>query len=283
MFNLRLTPPYGRFLHVNKKTKKPNVRDEKLFASEKPIFRKNDPFDLPRALTKQLRQCAEARDEGPAPDEMAAYLWINVDETAGSDSSGGRLVGLTLGPQEWLNVVDEAASVGVHCMVIYVGDSFGNFPVVWEVCRWAQNVHGMKVAFHIQANELGKSDVRELLKLEASQTCLLVPPENKNAFQSLTDAGLRVCSAEVTAADHTPPCDEPRDMVFVSPEGTLYTCGRVAGDEDFRLGNVFEKPLEHILKDPSLPRTVPGFVPYQRHGCDGCPPIMAKRMLEAGQ
>ena len=50
-----------------------------------------------------------------------------------------------------------------------------------------------------------------------------------------------------------------------------------------RLGNVFEKPLEHILRDPSLPRTVPGFVPYQRHGCDGCPPIMAKRMLDAGQ
>lgn len=239
-----------------------------------------ESFALPRSIVKVLRACAEKHGaDAPSPTrDNLKYLWINVSEGSTCPSKTCRKNSRRLSAEDWLNVVDEAASLGVKYLVIAVGDSMDDHPEVWAICRWAQYTYGMSVGIHTNTKKLGKTTVEELKQLESNRTWLFVNGTAPSAFTAVKKAGIKVLRAHVTRDDHVPPCDMTEEMVFVGPEGVLYTCGLVLNNDEFRMGHVSEKPIEDFLKDSSLPHTIPEWTPRPEHGCDACPPIMVRRM-----
>jgi len=236
-----------------------------------------DVFELPRAIARKLRECAESHPlDAPSQPGNIKYLWMNLDSQDVAIDADRPPVRMTV--EEWLTVVDEAASFGIQSIVICVGDSFGNYPDIWEICRWAQRVHGLKVGFHTTSGELDAAAISQLAKLDPARTCLFVPKASLDAVSSIERAGIPICVADVHEDDRSLPCAGPRSLVFVGPGGTLYSCGFVFGNQQFELGHVLDKPLETVLSDTSLPRTVTVGTQTLGHGCDGCPNQMVKRM-----
>ncbi|MCX5757765.1 MAG: hypothetical protein NTU83_04525 [Candidatus Hydrogenedentes bacterium] len=246
------------------------------FAGESKEF-----FGLPRTISKEIRQCAAAHAaEGPAA-RTVRYLWINIADHVKGGDSGEQLVP-KLNFEDWLNVIDEAASVGICCVVICTGDGLQDNQDLWTICQWAQRVHGLDVGIHARCTQVRPQEVEELQRLDLEHTWLFVTREAYALLRDLESQGIRVRVADVCREDHRPPCDMPESLVFVGPEGSLYTCGLVLGNDEYRLGHVMEKPLNHVIADRSLPRFVPESAPYRMSGCDACPPIMADRMAEEG-
>jgi radical SAM protein with 4Fe4S-binding SPASM domain len=234
-----------------------------------------NPFELPQSITKRLHEFA--RKFGGTTDRVK-YLWVYI--TANGISAGGDTrPERTLGVEEWLNVVDEAASLGAEWLVVCVGASLAKHPEVWRICEWAQTGHDMYVGIHVVDEDLTSADLAALRNLDAERTHLLVSGEAYPRMKHLEEEGISVAVADVTAQDHTPPCDYPESMVCVGPGGNLYTCGLVLGSERFCLGSIMESDLKRVVDDNTLPHVVPQNVCWQEHGCDACPPFMVERLL----
>ncbi len=247
-------------------------------------------FGLPRTISKEIRSCAAVHKIEGSAVQTVRYLWINIADHANGSDSGehrnpnrrGSLARGVMNAEDWLNVIDEAASVGICCVVICTGDGLHDNQDLWTICQWAQQVHGIDVGIHARCADVRPQDIEELQRLDLEHTWLFVTREAYARLRDLESQGIRVRVADVCREDHQPPCDMPESMVFVGPEGNLYTCGLVLGNDQYRLGHIMEKPLDHIIADRSLPRFVPESAPYRTSGCDACPPIMADRMAEEG-
>lgn len=242
-----------------------------------------DFFDLPRAVCRHVRACSKQHSGGGGVVPGVKYLWININAQCEDTCPHKEMPPHSLAVDDWLNVVDEAASLGVTCVMICVGNSFSEHPEVWEISRWAQSTHGLNVGFHTYCRLLSDEDVAELGRLDPERTCLFVDKAALPLMQQYEERGVRLCVADVTEEDHCPPCDEPNSMVFVGPEGVLYSCGMVLGNDTFRLGHVGEKPLHDVLEDEAVDRRVPAGTPRSHHGCHACPPLMFKRVMERGK
>ena len=242
-----------------------------------------ESFALPRSIVSVLRQCAKkyGGDSAPCLPEMLKYLWINISAQSKSLAGRKRRAEGMLSPEDWLNVVDEAASLGVKYIVICVGESFEGHPELWKTCHWAQRSYGIDVGIHTCASQLRKPELDELKRLEADRTWLFVNNTDLSAFEPAKKAGIKVLGAQVDHEEHSPPCDMSEQMLFVGPEGVLYTCGLVLNNDHFRMGHISERPLEEFVKDPALPHSIPKWAPHRENGCDACPPIMVKRMAGA--
>jgi hypothetical protein len=253
-------------------------RPDKQSRSESALC-EGDMFELPRTIAAQLRKCVEAASEQVVPRRQAAkYLWIDLAGEGGSrtphEPMGARKPAL----EEWLNIVDEAASVGVHWLVICGGTHLSAHPETWSICRWAQNAHGMDVGIHTHAQVLSASEMDHLARLGPGHTWLFVRSEHIAGMREAEARGVKVCASDVEECDQAPPCDLPLDMVYAGPQGVLYSCGLVLDDDRFCFGHISERPLDQVLNDTVTSRHVPAWVPYRKHACDACPPIMAKRM-----
>jgi len=236
----------------------------------------DNPFRLPKTISRRVKECANNHTlDRP---ETVKYLWIVAaqDHVGGN---GGDAATTTLGANDWLNVVDEAASLGVQCMAVCVGSAFSNWPEVWQVSSWAQNVHAMTVGFHVRSNGLSDDDRQRLTGLVPELTWLFVPERVLASATKFAEHGIRVCNAEVRHDDPDRSCDGPNSIVFVGPNGVLYSCGLVLGFDQFRLGHVGEQALSQIYDEGKRSRSVPRGSPRNDHGCDGCPNQMARRIL----
>jgi radical SAM protein with 4Fe4S-binding SPASM domain len=227
-------------------------------------------FELPERIREEIGRCSKTSHSS---SKDIAYLWVHVTGRATEGGCHGGTPSLSL--QDWLNVVDEAASLGVNWLVISVGSKLADFPDVWQVCDWAQSVHGMTVGIHCAENSLSDEDVEAIQQLEGSLTRLLVPKRDVEKLRYLEETGILVREANPRPGEQQTPCEKPTRMVFVNPQGHLYTCGLVEGMEEYHLGNVFNGTLDAILHNASLPHAISDQVPRNGHGCDGCPPIMA--------
>jgi len=238
-------------------------------------------FDLPKSISKALKQCviSHAQDAEQEPDQVK-YLWLclSPEEPLDSPEDSPR----EMSSEEWLDILDEAASLGAKCLLLCVKPPLANYPKVMSLCQWAQDVHNMMVGIFVYDGLLDEADLDQLVELDSERMCVFARQERLGDLSNVTERGLKLCSGSVTAEDHTPPCDLPEteNMVCVGPEGNLYTCGLVLGSAKFNLGNALDKPLRSVVDDKSLPRRIPREVRQVRHGCDGCPPIMAKRVME---
>jgi radical SAM protein with 4Fe4S-binding SPASM domain len=239
-----------------------------------------NPFTLPRSVHHHLKKCVETHAQEKRDEAgYVEYLWIDISDEKLAASKKKRRAATTLGLDEWLNVIDEAATLGVHCVLVHVGDSFSAYPDVWAICEWAQRTHGMMVGLHVHSRSFSEADLRQLRRLDLAKACLFVDGAAYENMGNLRTAGIPLCAADVTEADCSAPCDMPECMVYVGAEGRLYSCGLVVGQKNYCLGSVLESRLDRVVRDAARPRTVSERPPG--NDCNGCPPIMAKRAREA--
>lgn len=226
-------------------------------------------FELPRKIVREVRACASAAAEQPAGDIF--YLWLQM--TVGTPA-------VAVAPEQWLNVIDEAASAGVNWLVISMGDSPANLEITEAMCRWAQDTHQMTVCLHTTMKAPDPALHTLLLSLPREATYLLVEPSFDTEFSALKAAGVQVALASPDGHEANSACDYPCKMVFVDACGSLYTCGLVAGEREFFLGSVFSGSLEHIVHHPELPHSVDALETRPKDGCSGCPPLVAKYLCQ---
>ncbi len=226
-------------------------------------------FDLAKRISNGLGRCARAVT-GDGQDS-ATYLWISVSK----DGEARREERTTrLSTDEWLNVVDEAASIGVSRLVVSAKHSLSDFADIWEICGWAQHTHDMVVVLHTNAPCLTESDLSHIRSLEPGKTRLLLTDEAMASAKALEASGVVLCRVDRGPLDRNP-CEKPGKIVFVSHEGKLYTCGLVEGIDDFHLGDIFDGTFAKVMQDPDLPHAVADQERFfaERHSCDGCPAL----------
>lgn len=235
----------------------------------------DNPFRLIREIRNRIRTSNESLASGKSSSQVK-YLWMHVTSDGIDDGSNG-----SLSIEHWLNVVDEAGALGVEWIVIGWEAASGVHEGLWDICRWAQDTHDCHVGIHILQGELAPSDVEALLELNRDRTHVLVDSQKLESVQHLAEHGIEICEADVNVAHRTGTCTLPDEMVCVGPEGKLYTCGLVLGNERFCLGSVFERAFSHVLSDDSLPHHVPPSVCREgnHHSCNACPPLMVERAL----
>ncbi len=225
-------------------------------------------FALPRRLSSSVRKCCASPSAGCAHEAQdIQYLWASfkVDAEKGLSVDG------------WLNVVDEAASLGLNFIVFTLEGPLSENPGIWRVCHWAQDTYGITVGIHADAQTITPQDIEAFKRLDQSKARLYVLREHLDLVRPLIQEGVHIGAADPRGegrANPQPCCDLPNRMIFVDQGGMMYTCKYVEHNDAFRLGHVSEQLFQQIVGDPTLPRTVPGDVPYVSHGCDGCPPIL---------
>lgn len=235
------------------------------------IYTEENPFALPRAVSGELSRCCKEH-----PGEVCAsvkYLWIHLpgaDSTAVSERA--------LSQDDWMNVLDEAASIGVKSVIVSVGSPLHRVPQLVPLCQWAQTAHEMIVGIHAYVR-LAPGDTATLTQLDAGKTRVFVDGEHIEFARFVEQLGIPLyCADGLHDHEEQPRCDLPSTMTCVGPEGTMYTCGLVLGQEQFSLGHIFGRTLTSVIKDNSLPHEIPAGASTRSHRCNGCPPLMAKKM-----
>lgn len=234
------------------------------------------PFDLPRRVLSSLASAFRGHTRRQ-PASAIKYIWLRLGEGGLHTicESGSRA---RLDIDGWLNVIDESAALGAEWLVIHVDASLGDCPEVWDISEWAQRSHGIHVGLHLQSAEIGDDELRELNKLDGSLTHVIVDREKLPSFRFLKEKGVQLIEANVSAAERGTYCTNPEAMAYVGSNGTLYSCGLVAGDDAFAFGNAAANRLDAYMKDCTFPHAIPDTGRYPIGGCSGCPPFMAKRL-----
>lgn len=138
----------------------------------------------------------------------------------------------------------------------------------------------MTVCLHTSASTPDPALEGLVTTLAREKTYLLVESAHASAYTPLKEQG--VCIGMASPASHIgdSACEYPYKMVFVNAEGNLYTCGLVAGEQEFFLGSVFSGSLERIVHNPKLPHSVDALETRPKQGCSGCPPLVAKYLCQ---
>lgn len=231
-----------------------------------------NPFRFTHRLRESVRCCCQQHDSA---SERITYLWLYVERRSPREANAPEK---TPALEDWLNVIDEAGGGGVRYLVVSSDNRLANFPFIWEICRWAQDTHDMRVGLHTLATALSPEEVDAIKSLDPQKTRLLLSNEGMGALGHLEEQGIALRLGEPNPDEIGAPCDLPIHMVFVNSYGVLYTCGMVEGNDRFRLGTIFEDTFKRILEDPSLPHAVADESLIVQHGCDGCPPLLVKHL-----
>jgi len=234
-----------------------------------------DPFALPKRIRKRIRECTKKTDE---TKEDICYLWIHVSKAGIAQLEDAGTTEPPLSLEDWLNVLDEAAAYGANWLVITIHAPFSQFPDIWEIARWAQETHSMRVGLHTNQATFGQEEIKAIKTLHPEKTRLFVRRDIMPSLKHLEAEGIRLAPADPQPYGHKPDCQGPAKMIFVDARGVLYTCGLVEGNENFRLGTIHESTFDKILHDPDLPHTVPEKIHRVSKGCDGCPSLIANFM-----
>lgn len=239
-----------------------------------------DPFEIPKRVASGIEACRTWMDEDGAPEHPLRYIWIYVTEAGLRQDGEQPRAEDALGLDGWLNVIDESASLGAEWMVVYVGASLSQVPYIWEVCAWAQGVHGLRVGLHLTSNCLSEDDIERLSRLDPERTYLVADKAHLASLRFLESKGIRLCEANVRASERDTCCTNPEEIACVGADGRLYSCGLVLGDERYAMGDAQQRTLQDVKADESLPHAVPDTNAYPPSGCDACPPLMAMHVLE---
>lgn len=238
-------------------------------------------FGLPHKFKRKIRECAEEIEKQKDPDVV--FLWACVGEAGLKPGvKGQHIASKPLTQQEWLTVVDEAASLGANWFVLSFSVPLSECDDIWEVCKWAQDIHGMMVGLHVKTAKLTRKDVNEIKQLNLKKTRVLA---REGALSRLKlneeeEKELKIWSANPQADGERPNCQGPTRMIFVNAQGVLYTCGLVEGKEAYRMGHVFDNKMKKVMADQNLPHHVHEELHYVTPECDGCPALIANYFSE---
>jgi len=240
------------------------------------IYESANPLKLPKAIRRQMRPGAE-----PRLPEGVKYLWI-VMSKEGISLGREFAEGGSMDKDAWLNLVDEAAAIGIGSIVVSVGTELSSRPEVWDVCQWAQETYDMLVGLHLTVPSLKPQDEDHLQRLDSAKTFLFVHSSNVETFRYVEKHGIRVFEADGLADGvEQGLCTLPGEMVCVGGEGTMYTCGLVVEEEAYELGDSRAERIDRALADEDRPHSVPAGHSTAPHRCDGCPPLLERRMRRA--
>jgi len=249
------------------------ARTAKNLKSKSARAEKAEIFSLPKDFRSALNKCREAAEQGTAKD--VTYLWIAVSAKGVGHTEHERPDAAVLSLENWLNIVDEAASLGANWVVVTLTTKLSSFPDVWEICRWAQDTHGMMVGIHLGVDTVEPADAEKILALNHSKVRLLVRSESLEKLASLEEQGVLLWTANPQPDGEKPNCQGPTRMIYVNSEGNLYTCGLVEGRSDYLMGSVLHDRLNHIVKSPTVRHCVEEDLHKVAPGCDGCPALIA--------
>ena len=91
------------------------------------IYDKTNPFSLPQDIAKQVKMIAHSQGNGQDLDRMQ-YLWIYVTPVESDFVNGAERQEQCLAADDWLNILDEAATLGTECVVISTGEGSSDHP-----------------------------------------------------------------------------------------------------------------------------------------------------------
>ena len=243
---------------------------------EKDILRR--PFDLARRVLDTLSHVFHNPAATPSTDTVK-YIWLHIDKDGISQGAvPGESKPLDL--DAWLNVIDESSALGAEWLLIHAKSPLTELPDVWPICRWAQELHDMRVALHLESPDLSPADIENIEGLDARKTILVIDRKELETLQSRAPGEIRVVEANIGPDDRPLLCTNPEKLTCVAPDGALFCCGLHLGDERYAFGELDARPLKDIMQDDTLPHTVPDTSRYPLHACDGCPPLMAKHLAE---
>jgi radical SAM protein with 4Fe4S-binding SPASM domain len=152
------------------------------------------------------------------------------------------------------------------------------------VAQWAQTTHNLMVGFHLYSRDVARGDVRPLAKLNPELTRVFVETDQIDKVRFIEDLGVRVLPSDnIDKSVAAPTCDLPKSMTCVCSEGGLYTCGRVAGEQHYHMGNFLGRKLKAVMNDESVPHQIFDREAETPERCSGCPPLMAQRIHEDTQ
>ncbi len=259
-------------------TAKKNVRAKTASRKKK----QDNLFGLPKVFKQKIKQCA--KEQGDESKPQVVFLWACVNEAGLTQGvKGERKAARPLTREEWLTVVDEAASLGANWLVLSFGADLSACGDFWGVCQWAQQAHNMMVGLHVKSEKLTQQDVRTMMDaLDMEKTRILA---RKGVLDNVRldeeeQKALVVWDANPQPDGERPNCQGPTRMIFVNARGVLYTCGLVEGNEAYRLGHVFDTKLKRIVMDPHLPHHVEDNLHYVTPECDGCPALIANYFFD---
>lgn len=236
------------------------------------FYENEHPMALPKAVHQQLKDSARF-GMGHTP---IRYLWVVLSKEGlelGSSASEA------MDRDQWLNLVDEAAGMGVASLIVSVGEELAQRPEIWDLCRWAQETHDMLVGLHLTASVPAES-LSELGSLTANTTFVFVHSSRIEQYRSIEEHfGVRVFASDgLQDGVEQRHCTLPSQMACVGGDGNLYTCGLVVEQDDYKLGDARGDRVDRKLADTALPHEVPAGTSTESHRCDGCPPLMEERM-----
>ncbi|HPO14802.1 MAG TPA: hypothetical protein PLI09_15275 [Candidatus Hydrogenedentes bacterium] len=203
-----------------------------------------------------------------------AFLWMDVSKEGIARQENAPAPARVLTLDDWLNVIDEAAGYGVNWLILTLRTSPSRHPDIWKIAQWAQEAHGMRLGIHIAVDNLTDDEVDSFSRLDGTKITLYVKQDLHERLAPLESMGIKIGLADPQTYGERPNCNGPARMIFTDPEGVLYTCGLVQGNQTFRLGTIFEKTFKEILQDPNLPHAVPKTMHHVSEGCDGCPSLI---------
>jgi len=236
------------------------------------------PFDLPRRISEGLDACRKNTAGTRSETVAIRYIWIHL--TRDGLQHGPRPEGgpgpLTL--DDWLNIIDESAALGAQWVVIYVGASLSQTPVVWELCAWAQQAHSLNVGLHLRCDCLTAEDIQRVTGLDPALTYLVADGECTGALGALQDRGLHICKSDLHLRESFTRCTKPADMACVGVDGHLFSCGLVLGEAEYALGDVRNRHLGEVIGDAGLPHAIADATRFPTRGCEGCPPYVAEQV-----
>lgn len=235
-----------------------------------------DPFRASRSVRGEIAEAARRASTRFGGREGVEYLWIHLARKECPDDADQQPLEL----EAWLNIVDEAATLGTNWVVIYVGGDLDAYSDLWALSRWAQETHGMRVALHYTGQLLSPAHVDELNSLDASRTHLFVDQCCVDAFRA--NASLRVGVVAASLPEHARQsnCTSPANIACVHTDGSMYCCGLVVGDGNFAMGDARSRPLVDVVHDEELPHAVKDTENYPLQGCDGCPSHLSHIVFE---
>ncbi len=243
------------------------------------IHDKQNPFALPQNIAREVKSIAQARSNG-RKTECMQYLWIYVTPLSADSLHGVPPRETTLATDEWLSILDESAALGTGCLVISTGEGIDKHPEILAMCSWAQETHEMFVGLHVYDKPLTAGEMEKLTSLDSRLFALFIDAEISPKMPATGPRGVQVCGADCDGREVLKGnCVIPKNMACIGPNGKMYACAYVYGDTRYAMGHCFEKELDAVMNDESIPRTIPREEAAEKRRCNGCPPLM-KQMLD---